>query len=61
MAEIQHLKEQFDIDNEDEVQEITAARDPMKKNTAVYVTRNQTFAMKHGMKNCIHVKHTELW
>ena len=48
--EIQHLKEQFEIDNEDEVKEITAARNPMKKNTPVYVTCNQTFAMKHGLK-----------
>ena len=30
-VDIKHLKEQFDIYNEDEVQEITAAINPMKK------------------------------
>ena len=34
---IKHLKEQCDIDYKDEVQEFTAARNPMKKNMAVYV------------------------
>ena len=29
--DIKHLKEQFDIYDEDEVQEITAARNPMQK------------------------------
>ena len=32
--DIKHLKEQCDIDNEDEVQEITAAITPMKKEKA---------------------------
>ena len=32
--DIKHLKEQFDLDNEDEVQEITAAITPMKKKKA---------------------------
>ena len=30
--DIKHLKEQWDIDDEDEVQKITAARTPMKQN-----------------------------
>ena len=34
-----------DINNKDEVQEITAAGNPIKKSKAVYVTCNQTFAM----------------
>ena len=29
--DIKHFKEQYDIDDEDEVQEITAARNPMKR------------------------------
>ena len=37
--DIKHLKEQCD---EDEVQEITAAITPMKKNKPVCVTYNQT-------------------
>ena len=36
--DIKHLKEQCDINDEDEVQEITTARNPIKKNEAVYVT-----------------------
>ena len=49
--DIKHLKEQCDRDDGDEVQEITAARTSMKKNRPVCVTCNQTFAMKHVMKN----------
>ena len=33
--DIKHLKEQNDIDNEDEVKEITAAITPMKKGQCV--------------------------
>ena len=33
--DIKHLKEQCDIDDEYEVQEITAARNPVKKNKAL--------------------------
>ena len=40
------LKEQCDTDEEDEVQEITAARTPMNKDKPVCVTCNQTFAKK---------------
>ena len=43
-----HLKEQCDIY---EVQEITAARTPMKKNRPMCVTCNKKFAMKNGLKN----------
>ena len=39
--DIKHLKEQCDLGDEDEVQEITAARNPMKKNKAVYVKYNK--------------------
>ena len=42
------LQEQCDIDDEDEVQEITAARILMKKNRPVCVTCNPTFAIKMG-------------
>ena len=49
-GDIKHLKEQCDIDDEDEVQEITAARNRLIKNKAVYVTCNQTFAMKNGLR-----------
>ena len=59
--DIKHLIEQCDIDYEDEVQEITAARNTLKNNKAVYVTFNQKFAMKNGWKNHIHEEHTELW
>ena len=47
--DIKLLKEQCDIDDEDEVQEITAARTSMKKNKLVCVTCKQTFATK----NCL--------
>ena len=45
--DIKNFKEQCDIDDEEEVQEITSARNPMKKNKAVYVTCNPIFAMKN--------------
>ena len=48
--DIKHLKEQYDIDDEDEFQEITAARNPMKKKKGVYVTCSQTLAIKNGLK-----------
>ena len=38
------------IDDEDEVQEITAARTPMKNNRPVCVTCNQTLVLKNGCK-----------
>ena len=49
--DIKHIKEQCDIDNEDEVQKITAVRKPLNNYKAVYVTCNQTFTMKNGFKN----------
>ena len=44
--DIKHLKEECDIDNEDEVKEITAAITPMKTKKPVCVTCNQTFITK---------------
>ena len=43
--DIKHLKEQCDKDDEDEVQEVTAARISMKKNRPMCETCNQTFTM----------------
>ena len=45
------FKVNSDIDDADKVQEITAARTPMKKNKPVCVTCNQTFAMENWFKN----------
>ena len=59
--DIKHLKEQCDIDDKDEVQEITAARNPMKMYKAVYVTCNQTFATENWLKKQIQEEHTVLW
>ena len=59
--DIKQLKEKCDIYDEDEVHEITATRNPLKKNRAMYVTYNKTFAMKNGLKKHIQEKHTELW
>ena len=58
--DVKHLKEQYDKDDEDEVQEITAARNPIKKNQTVYMTCNQTFARENELKKHIQEKHTEL-
>ena len=49
--DIKHLKEQWEIYDEDEVQKITAARTPMKKNRPMCVTCNKKLAMKNGLKN----------
>ena len=38
--DIKLLKEECDIDDEDEVQEVKAAGKPMKRKKAVYVTHN---------------------
>ena len=57
----EQLQEQCDIDDEDEVQEITAARILMKKNRPVCVTCNPTFAIKNGLTKHIQEEHTELW
>ena len=56
-----HLKEQCDIDYEDKVQEITAARTPIKNNRSVCVTCNQTFLLKNWLKTYIQEEHTQLW
>ena len=42
------LKVKPDIDDSDEVQEITAARTPMKINRLVCVTCNKILALKNG-------------
>ena len=49
-----------DIDDSDEVSEITATRTHIK-NRCVCVTCKQTFALKNGCKNLIVEEHTELW
>ena len=46
-VDMKHLKEQFDIDDEDKVQKTTVARTPMKKSNSVCVTCYQTFAIKY--------------
>ena len=43
-------KKKSDIDDPDEVQKITAARIPMKKNKHVCVTCNKTLALKNVCK-----------
>ena len=43
-------KVKSDIEDSDEVQEITAARTPMKNNRPVCVTCDQTLALKNGCK-----------
>ena len=48
--DLKQLKEQYDIDDADEVQKVTAVRNPMKRNKAVYTTCSQTFAMKNWLK-----------
>ena len=44
------FKVKSNIKDSDEVQEITAARTPMKNNRPVCVTCNPTLAMKNGCK-----------
>ena len=44
------LKVKSNIDDSDEVQEITAARTPMQNNRPVCVTCHQTLALKNGCK-----------
>ena len=45
------FKIKSDIDDTDDVQEITAARTPMKNNEPVFVTCNRPWALKMGVKN----------
>ena len=56
--DIKHLKEQCNMNDDNEVQEITGARNPQKNNTA---TCNHTFAMENGLNKHIQEEHTELW
>ena len=53
-------KKKSDIDDADEVQEITAARTPMKKNKHVCVTCNKTLTLKNVCKKHIKEDHIEL-
>ena len=46
--DLNHLKGQCDIDDENEIQEITAARNPMNNYRPVCVTCNQTLKLKMG-------------
>ena len=55
-----HLKDQFNIAGEDDIQEITAAKTPGKKNSLLCVTYNQNFNLKDGLKKHIQGEHTEL-
>ena len=48
--DINNLKDKCDIDDEDEVQKITAASTPMKKNKSMCVACNQTCAMENWFK-----------
>ena len=57
---MKHLKEQCDIDDEDEVQKPTVARTPMKKSKSVCVTCYQTFAMKNWLKQLFQKEQTKL-
>ena len=54
------LKVKSGIDDSDEVQEITAARTPMKKNRPVCLTCNQILALKKGVNQLIKEEHTKL-
>ena len=56
--DIKDCKEQCDINYEDGVQEIKNARNPTKKIKAVYMTCNQTFAIKNEFKKNISRKST---
>ena len=59
--DIKCLKEKCDLDNEDEVQEVTTASTPMMKNTHVYVCDMQSnICNKNGLKKHIQEEHTEL-
>ena len=53
MSNIKHLKSQCDIDNDDEVQKITAAIPPMKKKKPVCVTCDETFKTENWLKKHI--------
>ena len=55
------FKVKSDIDDSDEVQEITASRTPMNNNRPVCVICPQTLALENWCKNFIKEEHTELW
>ena len=56
------FKVKSDIDDSYEVQEITAARTPMKIKRHVCVTYNQTLALTNGCKKKTYQRrHIELW
>ena len=59
--DIKHSKELCDIDNEDEVQEISADITIMKKKKPVSVTCNEIFGTKNWLKKHIKEEHIELW
>ena len=53
-------KKKSNIDDADEVQEITAAKPPMKKNKHVCLICNKTLALKNEYNKHIKEDHTEL-
>ena len=55
---INHLKEQCNIYDEYDTQEITAARTPMKKKRSVCVTFNKKFAMTKLVEKISHTGDT---
>ena len=50
---MKQLKEKCDIDDKDELQEMTASRTPIKKRKPVCVTCNPTFAIENWLKKLI--------
>ena len=66
--DINHLQEQCGIEDDDdvqeeEVQEVEVARNPMNKNKSGHlcVTCDQRFVSNNGLEKHIIDKHTELW
>ena len=57
--DMNYLKEKYEIDDDDEVEQITAAGTPME-NTPVCVTCNKTSAIKSWLNKPIQKEHTEL-
>ena len=49
------------MDNEYEIQEITAARNLMQKKKAMYVASYQTFTMENGLEKTYQEEITEFW
>ena len=46
-VDMKHLKEQCDVDDEENVQKTTVGRTPIKKSKSVCVTCYQTFAIQY--------------